>query len=39
MTKQRFIAFLRLITRAKNGHRILVITDNLKVHHSKPLTP
>ena len=35
MTKQRFIAFLRLITRAKSGHKILIITDNLKVHHSK----
>ena len=35
MTKQRFIAFLKLITRAKGGHKVLVITDNLKVHHSK----
>ena len=35
MTKQRFVAFLKLITRAKGGHKILMITDNLKVHHSK----
>jgi Integrase core domain. len=35
MTQQRFIDFMRLMTRAKNGHKILMITDNLKVHHSK----
>lgn len=35
MTQQRFIDFMILITRAKNGHKILMITDNLKVHHSK----
>lgn len=35
MTQQRFIDFMRLITRAKGGHKILMITDNLRVHHSK----
>ena len=35
MTQQRFIDFMRLITRAKGGHKILMITDNLKIHHGK----
>ena len=35
MTQQGFIDFMRLITRAKGGHKILMITDNLRVHHSK----
>ena len=33
MTQQRFIAFLSLITRAKKAKKVLVLTDNLKVHH------
>ena len=33
MTQQRFISFMYLITRAKKARKILVITDNLKIHH------
>ena len=35
MTQTRFIAFMRLITRAKANRKVLVLTDNLKVHHGK----
>ena len=35
LTQQRFIQFMRLMTRARSGHKILMITDNLKVHHGK----